>query len=1263
MVLMMASCGSDERTVETIPIPLVVDQCLDELQAAGQPISILGTPADQVQLCVVLQGLDCVLIEPLCTASADCPTPQWSCADPGLEIEDGETLDVRLFIVSGMDGPEACLAVDLTDPPTCAGSECLARVDYELTYAGGDGPGLEIGSAPVIISHSGYLSEEVGTFVDQPASICSAISNFSCEGDGCDDSIRIDLNLEGVGSGQVDLASEARAFSCDQPRCTVFLPSGRSATLTSSAAEGSVFGDWGDACSSEGRSTTCALQPSGETVVTARFGYRLDVQVLGQGSVRSPDGGLDGDGINCESTRPEGQRCEEDFVTEQRIQLVANETPGWPFSRWSGCESTSGTTCTVRMSEARSVTAVFGRQVSIEVEGQGTVAVSPGNGTCSGSCVYAFTPGEQVTLQATAGMNATLYDWQGACAGETGDQCDLGPIDQNLEVVVRFGYDVTTIADASRGRIDRVESLAPVPCRTGGDDCRSYARRTNVTFTAVPNDDPAYAFTGWRGLCAQESSPICNLNITEAGSVEAIFERAVLLAVNVQNEGQAAGGFLPTVEPNATNCNGPCTDRYLLSTGEVTLTAVTPRGTRFLGWSGDACEGTTATQCVVDLTADGAPDRTVVARFTSEERVTVSFVGDGMGTVDAGPRDPTWTCGPTQCFGDFAFGEEVEFTPSADSGSQFVRFSASGQPDCNGTTCRVTIENLDIGIDAQFEEEQRLRVVVSGGAGATVVLPPSLRFDQPAPLPCTDDICERWYLSNEMPLLVAELLPDVTVDRWENCSPLPPTFTSCEVTMDESTKVVTAAFIPPRSLALSLVGSGGGLVVVNGGAEPDCRGVPPPAVSCSSAYPNDTPVILEAPVQLGTDFVGWEGDGSCTGTNRQCSLVMDRDRVVQARFAERDVQVTLDFGGAGAALGTVEWRDEFGNILRLPCIGPGSCSANIREGTTVRLRRSAAPGGQFWDWDGCTPVGVDGLECELVALNGIGNVTAFFAAEVQVRVEGSGRGRVLWNTPPRTSCEVDATGAPGAACPIEPVVQGPVVLTAEAANVDTEFVAWTGCDEPDPQPVPPPPPSECRIADPSGGMTVTALFAELHDINISLGGDGDGLVTWMMPPPSFVACVPDACPSQSVRQGTTVVLKAESVDGTSFVGWSNCAPLGPTDPVDECRLPTVSGDRFPVATYFDDRLVNVEVTGSGTAGIVFSVDGAFFTRCGPARLPPSFPCPETVPYPAMVTLTATVGEGTTFSRWLGCPTEVGQDCVIDVQNDAPLTLTAEFTDD
>ena len=74
----------------------------------------------------------------------------------------------------------------------------------------------------------------------------------------------------------------------------------------------------------------------------------------GDGSVSSSD-----DGISCDSTNPELNDCSEVYEEGTQVSLTASPNEGSVFAGWTGCDSEEESTCTVTMSDERSVDAQF----------------------------------------------------------------------------------------------------------------------------------------------------------------------------------------------------------------------------------------------------------------------------------------------------------------------------------------------------------------------------------------------------------------------------------------------------------------------------------------------------------------------------------------------------------------------------------------------------------------------------------------------------------------------------------------------------------------------------------------------------------------------------------------------------------------------------------------------------------------------------------------------------------------------------------------
>jgi cellulose 1,4-beta-cellobiosidase len=160
------------------------------------------------------------------------------------------------------------------------------------------------------------------------------------------------LTVTRAGTGSGTVTSNPAGIDCGSA-CAASYTSGTVVTLTRTLASGSTFGGWSGACTGTG--TTCTVTMSQARTVTATFNgpggtFALTVSKAGAGSgtVTSSTGGID-----C------GSVCSASYTSGTTVTLTASVSGGSTFGGWSGCSSSSGSTCTVAMTQARTVTATF----------------------------------------------------------------------------------------------------------------------------------------------------------------------------------------------------------------------------------------------------------------------------------------------------------------------------------------------------------------------------------------------------------------------------------------------------------------------------------------------------------------------------------------------------------------------------------------------------------------------------------------------------------------------------------------------------------------------------------------------------------------------------------------------------------------------------------------------------------------------------------------------------------------------------------------
>lgn len=133
---------------------------------------------------------------------------------------------------------------------------------------------------------------------------------------------------------------------------------------------------------------------------------------------------------------------------------------------------------------------------------------------------------------------------------------------------------------------------------------------------------------------------------------------------------------------------------------DVTLVATPAAGFTFDGWTGD-CTG--AGDCVVTMDAAKAVTATFSAVVVDPQEVTltVTFLGDGAGTVSSG--DSVIDCSAT-CTGTYLEGDTVTLTTVSDAGSSFLTWggACSGSADCALTLDADTEVTAMFALDTSF---------------------------------------------------------------------------------------------------------------------------------------------------------------------------------------------------------------------------------------------------------------------------------------------------------------------------------------------------------------------------------------------------------------------------------------------------------------------------------------------------------------------------------------------------------------------------------
>jgi endoglucanase len=337
--------------------------------------------------------------------------------------------------------------------------------------------------------------------------------------------------------------------------------------------------------------------------------FPLSVTKTGTGT-----GTVAGGAINC------GTVCSANVTSGSSVTLTATAATGSTFSGWSGaCTNTTGT-CTVSMTQARSVTATFASQtttfalsVARAGTGTGTVTSSPAGISCGTTCTANYSNNTSVTLTATAASGSTFAGWSGACTSVSGT-CTVS-MTAARSVTATFTSSSTFALSVTRmGTGTGTVTSSPAGISCGTTCTASYANNTSVTLTAAAASGSTFA--GWSGACTNATGT-CTVSMTAARNVSATFNTTTSnFTLTVARAGTGTGTV--TSSPAGVNCGTTCSASYA-NTVSVTLTPTAAAGSTFAGFSG-ACTGATCTVVMSQARA-----------------VTATFNTSGTGTTCANP--------------------------------------------------------------------------------------------------------------------------------------------------------------------------------------------------------------------------------------------------------------------------------------------------------------------------------------------------------------------------------------------------------------------------------------------------------------------------------------------------------------------------------------------------------------------------------------------------------------------------------------------------
>ena len=315
--------------------------------------------------------------------------------------------------------------------------------------------------------------------------------------------------------------------------------------------------------------------------------------------------------VQCNMT---GNACLSEYDEGQEVIV---EATGENFEEWNGgtgsaeaCNGSTETSCTFTLEANSSINAAYGagtpeQPLTLKInEGEGTVVSNPAGITCTGSsgkeCTEEFEEGAEVTLTASPAAGYRFQSWQSCAGGLNGRQCTV-TMSEAKEVGVKFKrvYDLTIVKAGS--------GLGSVYNNKNGLTCTLRCSSVTIPFPEgvsftlsgqAPNAEFYFKeFTGGTGSAAACSGTECTMTLSEASTVEAVFEDrpTANLSIDKQGGGTAKIWGLLWCSENCTSTSGDFFSGQPSAT-EVTVHWDLADGTDSIAWSGasgsDTCTGT-----------------------------------------------------------------------------------------------------------------------------------------------------------------------------------------------------------------------------------------------------------------------------------------------------------------------------------------------------------------------------------------------------------------------------------------------------------------------------------------------------------------------------------------------------------------------------------------------------------------------------------------------------------------------------------------------
>lgn len=456
------------------------------------------------------------------------------------------------------------------------------------------------------------------------------------------------------------------------------------------------------------------------------------------------------------------------------------------------------------------------------------------------------------------------------------------------------------------------------------------------------------------------------------------------LAASLAGVGVACGSA--SEAPNATTITGQVLDEAGAPIERARVTSTPPTQVVLTGADGRfQLEGVRFDlSYVVRAVADGFRESEMIVRPTGQRPTEVLLTL--VGQLACSPGERRCTAGGV---------ESVEVCNSSGNAFDVLTFCPAGQ----------TCDERDGVCKSSFT-----LTVTPSAFGAVRSEPPGINCGV---------TCENDFEAGRTVVLRAIALARGRFLGWSGACEAQGTAPECTVTLDDDVEVGVSFEASAYPVTVRRVGNGRGRVTSM-----------PMGIDCGSTcefdFDRDATITLTAEADDTFVFQRWQDDCNSQGSSPTCTLTVDEDKDVRARFVVPTYSLEVNTVGTG-----------LGRVRSQPSgINCGSdCQGNFRQQSDVTLSAESEEGSTFEGWQGGGCAGT-GLQC-VVTLDGDRTVEARFDGltyALTVTKSGAGNG-VVESTPAGIDCGSTCTGrfAPDTS-----------VMLNVTPNANSGFAGWGG---------------------------------------------------------------------------------------------------------------------------------------------------------------------------------------------------------------------------